>query len=138
MLSLASDIAYGVRGGRRAAATEAIRNAEAAGPAADATLHRALINLVEAKVIAAEGLDSALLDRAEALEGHVSIQRLYDTADLHRGLWSRYVEQLDTARAAIRRCITRARDAGEDYALATFLSYLADTEELAGDYAAAA
>ena len=138
VLSLASDVAYGVRGGRRAAAAEAIRNAEVAGPAADATLHRALINLVEAKVIAAEGLDSALLDRAEALEGHVSIQRLYDTADLHRGLWSRYVEHLDTARAAIRRCITRARDAGEDYALATFLAYLADTEELAGDYAAAA
>ena len=138
VLSLASDIAYGVRGGRRAAAAEAIRNAETAGPTADATLHRALINLVEAKVIAAEGLDSAILDRAEALEGHVSIQRLYDTADLHRGLWSRYVEHLDTARAAIRRCITRARDAGEDYALATFLAYLADTEELAGDYAAAA
>jgi DNA-binding CsgD family transcriptional regulator len=138
VLSLASDIAYGVRGGRRAAAAEAIRNAEAAGPAADATLHRALINLVEAKVIAAEGLDSAILDRAEALEGHVSIQRLYDTADLHRGLWSRYVERLDTARAAIRRCITRARDADEDYALATFLAYLADTEELAGDYTAAA
>ena len=138
VFALASDIAYGVRGGRRDAAAEAIRNAEAAGPAADGTLHRALINMLIAKVIAAEGLDSALLDRAKALEGHLSIQRLHDTADLQRGLWSRYVEHLDTARAALRRCVARAREAGEDYSLHTFLCYLADTEELAGDYAAAA
>ena len=41
---------------------------------------------------------------------------LHDTADLNRGLWSRYTDDLDTARAALRRCIARARDAGEDYA----------------------
>ena len=66
------------------------------------------------------------------------VPRLHDTADLNRGLWSRFVEDLETARAALRRSIARARDAGEDFALATFLSYLAATEELAGDYAAAA
>ena len=59
---------YGIRGGRRAAATEAISCAEAAGPAASPVLHRALINLVVAKVFAAEGLDAELLERAGRLE----------------------------------------------------------------------
>ena len=104
-------------------------------PAADAALHRALVNLVVAKVTAAEGLDTALLDRAERLEAGLPAARLHDTADLHRGLWSRYVEDLDTARAALQRCIARARDVGDDFALSTFLCYLAATEELAGDYA---
>ncbi len=63
---------------------------------------------------------------------------LYESADLHRGQWSRYTGDLDTAREALQRCIARARDAGDDFALAIFLSYLAATEELAGDYAAAA
>ena len=137
VFALASDIGYGIPGGRREAATEAISNAEAAGPAADAALHRALINLLIVKVTAAEGLDSQILHRAEALEGHVSIARLHDTADLQRGLWSRYVERVEVARTTLQRCIARARDAGEDYPLATFLAYLAGTEELAGDYAAA-
>jgi hypothetical protein len=91
-----------------------------------------------AKVRRGEGLDTELLERAERLEAMLPASPLHDTADLHRGLWSRYVEDLDTARAALQRCIARARDAGEDWALAMFLSYLAATEELAGDYAAAA
>ena len=180
-LALASDWVYGVGGGRRAAATEAISCAEAAGPAAVPALHRALVNLAVAKVFAAEGLDTGLLDRAGRLEAGLPALRLHDTADLHRallnllvarcrrgegldtelleraerleaalpaaplhdtadlyrGLWSRYTEDLDTARAALRRCVARARDVGEDWALAMFLSYLAATEELAGDYAAA-
>ena len=61
VLALASDVAYGIRGGRREAATEAIRYAEAAGPVADASLHRALLNLMEAKVNAGDGLDHDLL-----------------------------------------------------------------------------
>ena len=68
VLALASDWVYGIRGGRRAAATEAISCAEAAGPAASPVLHRALINLVVAKVFAAEGLDAELLERAGRLE----------------------------------------------------------------------
>ena len=137
VLALASDVAYGIRGRRREAAEESVRDAEAAGPAADASLHRALINLLVAKVTAGDGLDRRLLDRAERIEARVHIDRLHDTAELHRGLWSRYVEDPDGARAALRRCITRAREAGDDFALATFCGYLAATEELAGDYAAA-
>jgi DNA-binding CsgD family transcriptional regulator len=137
VLALASDTAYGIPGRRRDLAAEAIRNAEAAGPAADAALHRALLNLLMAKVLAGDGLDTELLERAEHLESRVPVARLYDAADLERGLWSRYVEKLDTARAALQRCIARAREAGDDYALFTFLSYLAATEELAGDYQAA-
>jgi DNA-binding CsgD family transcriptional regulator len=136
--ALASDPEYGIRGERRAAAKEAIRCAEAVGPAAAPSLHRALLNLMVAKVRRGEGLDTELLERAEHLEATLPASPLHDTADLHRGLWSRYVEDLDTARAALQRCIARARDAGEDWALAMFLSYLATTEELAGDYAAAA
>ena len=67
VLALASDFIYGIRGRRRAAATEAIGCAEAAGPAASPVLHRALINLVVAKVFAAEGLDAELLERAGRL-----------------------------------------------------------------------
>jgi DNA-binding CsgD family transcriptional regulator len=137
VLALASDIGYGIRGGRRAAALEAISCAEAAGPAATAVLHRALINLAAAKVSAAEGLDSELLDRAGRLEADLPAGRLHDTADLHSGVWARCVDDLETARVALQRCIARAREAGEDYALLTFLSYLAATEELAGDFAAA-
>ena len=138
VLALASDVAYGAPGSRRKAATEAIACAESAGPAAAATLHRALINLAMANVIAAEGLDRELLDRAAALEETLPVLRLHDTADLHLGLWSRYTEDLQTARAALGRSVARAREAGDDFALATFLSYLAATEQLAGDYAAAA
>jgi DNA-binding CsgD family transcriptional regulator len=138
VLAMASDRAYGIPGARRAAAIEAISCAEAAGPAADSALHRALINLVAVKVIAAEGLDAELLDRAASLEAHLPGLRLYDTADWRRGQYSRFVEDLDTARAALQRSIARARDAGDDYARWGFLSQLISTEQLAGDYAAAA
>jgi DNA-binding CsgD family transcriptional regulator len=135
-LALASDTVYGIPGRRRDLATEAIRCAEAAGPVADPALHRALLNLMVDKVVAGEGLDTGLLKRAERLEARVQTV-LYDSADLHRGLWSRYVEDLDTAREALQRSIARAREAGDDFAVWTFLSYLAATEEMAGDYPAA-
>jgi hypothetical protein len=137
-LALASDVVYGIPGGKRAAAIEAIRCAEVAGEAAAPALHRALLNLAVSKVTAAEGLDTGLLDRAAALEGSLPPLRLYDTADLQRGVWSRYVEDLDTARSALQRCIARAKDAGDDFMLWIFLCYLAVAEELAGNYAAAA
>jgi len=138
VLALASDWIYGIRGGRRAAAAEAISCAEAAGPAAVPALHRALICLTVAKVFAAEGLDTGLLDRAERLEADLPALRLHDTADLHRGLWSWFTDDVDTARAALRRSIARAREAGEDWALSSFWCYLAAAEELAGEYRAAA
>jgi DNA-binding CsgD family transcriptional regulator len=137
VLALASDVAYGIRDARREMAAEAARNAEAAGPAADVSLHRALINLLMAKVSAGDGLDRALLDRAERIEARVPIARLHDSADLHRGLWSQYAEDLGTARVALHPSIARAREAGDDFALATFCAYLASTEELAGDFTAA-
>ena len=138
VLALASDWVYGIRGGRRAAAAEAISYAEAAGPAAVPALHRALVSLMVAKVFAAEGLDTGLLDRAERLEADLPALRQHDTADLHRGVWSWYTDDPDTARAALRRSVARAREAGEDWALSLFCCYLAAAEELAGDYQAAA
>jgi len=138
LLSLACDVEYGIPGGRRAAALEAIRCAEATGPVANLSLHRALVNLVIAKVTTGEGLDVALLDRAEGLEYVESSIPLHDRADLHRGLWSCYVEDLDGSRSAVLRSMARARETGEDFGLWTCLAYLAQTEELAGDYAAAA
>jgi DNA-binding CsgD family transcriptional regulator len=137
VLMLVCDLDYGVSSGRREKAIEAIRSAEAAGPAADASLHQALINLAGAKVIAGDGLDHGLLDQAERLEAGMRLSRLQDSADLVRGLWARCTEELDLARAALSRSIGRARDAGDDFHLAAFLAYLADTEEQAGDYAAA-
>jgi DNA-binding CsgD family transcriptional regulator len=138
VLSLASDPVYGISGRRRAAATEAIGCAEAVGPSAAVVLHRALLNLVMAKVFAAEGLDAELLDRAERLEAGLPTGAVLNTADLHRGLWSRYTDDVDTARAALRRSIARARDVADDWTVATCLCHLAATEELVGDYAAAA
>ncbi len=137
VLALAADPEYGVRGRRRAVAAEAIRCAEAAGAAANSSLHRALLNLLVVQVRRGEGLDPELLERAERLEPGLPAAPLHDTADLYRGLWSRYTDDLDVARTALHRCIARARDVGEDWALSTFLSYLAAAEELAGNYAAA-
>jgi DNA-binding CsgD family transcriptional regulator len=137
VLALASDHEYGIPHGRRAAAIEAIDCAGAAGPAANSSLHAALLNLVVAKVRGGEGLDAELLGHAERLEAELPAFPLLDTADLYRGLWARRVEDLDAARAALRRCIVRAREAGDDWALAMFLSYLATADELAGDYPAA-
>ncbi|HEX4659437.1 MAG TPA: AAA family ATPase [Streptosporangiaceae bacterium] len=137
VLALASDIVYGIRGGRRAAAAEAISCAEAAGAAANPSLHRALVNLAAGQAAAGGGLDTGLLDRASGLEASLPVLRLYDSADLYRGLWSRYVDDLDLARAALGRCIARAADIGDDYAQCAFLTYLALTEVLAGDFAAA-
>ena len=136
VLALASDVIYGIPGGRRAAALEAISCAEAAGPQAAAALHRALLNLFMAKATAAEGLDVGLLDRAASLEASLPQNRLHDSADLHRG-WSRYVEDLDTARSALERSVSRARESGDDFATSIFLTYLAKTEVLAGNYSAA-
>ncbi len=136
VLSLASDVALGMPGYRRAA-VEAINCAEQAGPDASRALHRALLNLVRAKVVAGEGLDSGLLDRAAGLEVSHPVARLWDAADQCRA-WSRYVEDLETARTALRRSIERGRDTGEEFALWAFLAYLATTEAMAGDYAAAA
>jgi DNA-binding CsgD family transcriptional regulator len=138
VLALASDYSYGIPGRRRAAAAEAISCAEIAGPDATPALHRALVNLAVAGVYAAEGLDTSILDRAERLEAALPVVQLYDMADLHRGIWSAYVDDLQTARAALGRCADRARTSGDDYPLSIFLSYLATVEELAGDFAAAA
>ena len=138
ILALASDVVYGIPGKRRAAAIEAISCGDQAGEAAAPAVHRALLNLMVAKVTAGEGLDGELLDRAERLEARAPVARLHDSADVCRGLWSRCVEDLDTARTAMHRSIEKAREAGEDYALVTFMSYLAATEELAGDYETAA
>jgi hypothetical protein len=114
VFALGSDPAYGLREGRRAAADEAIRSAEAAGSGvAGLALHRALVNLAAAKVAAAEGLDGELLDRAAALEDDLTIDRLYDRADLIRGVWSACVEEMDASRAALRRCIRLARERGD-------------------------
>jgi DNA-binding CsgD family transcriptional regulator len=138
IMALASEVSYGLRGGRRAAAIEAIECAERVGPAAIPALHRALLNLMIAKVVGGEGLDAALLDRAQDLELRQHGFRLPETADLNRGLWARYVDDLNTARRALLAVIERAENLGDDFSLYTFLSYLAATEELAGDYAAAA
>jgi DNA-binding CsgD family transcriptional regulator len=138
VLALASDYSYGIPGRRRTAAAEAISCAEIAGPDATPALHRALINLAVAKVYAAEGLDSSILDRAELLEPAVATVRLHDSADLHRGIWSAYLEDLETARAALRRCADKARASGDDYPLSIFLCYLATVDEFAGEYSAAA
>jgi hypothetical protein len=137
VLAQAAHVVYGIPGGRRAAALEAISCAETAGAAADAALHRALVLLFIAKVTAAEGLEVGLLDRAVRLEAGLPPTRLHDSADVHRA-WSRFTEDLDTARAALRRSMVRARDLNDDLALATSLCFLATTEVLAGDYAAAA
>jgi hypothetical protein len=77
VLALASDSVYGLRTGRRAAATEAISSADQAGPPADPALHRALINLAVVKLTAAEGLDGSLLDRAASLEPDLPVLRLH-------------------------------------------------------------
>ena len=114
VLALATDFIYGIRGGRRAAATEAIGCAEAADPAVSPVLHRALNNLVVAKVYAAEGLDAELLERAGRLEASLPASRLTTRRSAPRdGSW--YTDDLDTARAALQRSIARARDVGEDY-----------------------
>jgi DNA-binding CsgD family transcriptional regulator len=136
VLALASDMMYGIRGRRRAAAIEAIGRAEEAGAAAEPSLHRALINLAAVKVTAGEGLDTDLLDRAASLEPRLPVLRIYDSADTYRA-WSRYTEDLDLARAALGRCIARAADIGDDFAQWAFLGYVAVTEELAGDFTAA-
>src|SRR5262249_10230637 len=109
-LPLLTDLTDVVHG---AAAAEAIRSAEKAGDAAADSLHRARINLAVAKANAAEGLDTALLDRAAGLEPRLSVLWAHDTADTYRALWSRYNEDLDTARSALRRCIAHAEDAGD-------------------------
>jgi DNA-binding CsgD family transcriptional regulator len=138
VFALASDYAYGIHGRRRSAAAEAISCAEAAGAVALPALHRALINLAVAQVYAAEGLNTSLLDRAARLEASLPAVQLHDTADLHRGIWSAFLDDLDTARVALGRCVERARASGDDYPLSVFLSYLATVEVLAGDFAAAA
>jgi len=138
VLSLASDYAYGIPGRRRGSAMEAISRAEAAGPAASSSLHKALLHLAVAKVADGEGVDAELLDRAERLEATLPGVPLHDSAELHRALWSGYTEDLRTARPAMQRCVARARDAGEDLLVAIFLSHQALEEELAGDYAVAA
>ena len=138
IFALASDYAYGIRCRRQTAAVEAISCAEAAGAQALPALHRALINLAVAQVYAAEGLNTSLLDRAARLEANLPALQLHDTADLHRGLWSAFIDDLDTARLALGRCVERARASGDDYPLSVFLSYLATAEVRAGDFAAAA
>ena len=67
VLALASDYSYGIRGGRRAVAIEAISCAEKAGPAAVPALHRALINLAVAKV---HDLDAAAESARAAVAAH--------------------------------------------------------------------
>lgn len=137
LLALASDPYYGLPSGRQARAAEAIGCAEAVGPAANRSLHKALINLAIAKVSAGEGLDAGLLERAEELEQAVPGIPPYDTADHCRGVWYRYTDDMQTQRSALSRVTDRARDTGDDFTLSAALVYMALVNELAGDYAAA-
>ncbi|HSZ39906.1 MAG TPA: AAA family ATPase [Trebonia sp.] len=137
LLSLACDPVYGLRDGRRAAAVDAIRHAEAAGPDANASLHRALVYLAYAKGNDDGAVDAALLDRAERLEPLLPGIPVYATADKFRGELYRYTDDLDASRAAYGRLLARAREAGDEFAVASFLASLATTEQLAGDHAAA-
>jgi DNA-binding CsgD family transcriptional regulator len=137
LLSLACDPVYGLRDGRRAAAVEAIRHAEAAGPDANASLHRALVYLAYAKGNDDGAVDAALLDRAERLEPLLSGLPVYATADKLRGELHRYTDDLEASRAAYGRLLARAREAGDEFAVASFLASLATTEQLAGDHVAA-
>jgi DNA-binding CsgD family transcriptional regulator len=61
---------------------------------------------------------------------------LMSTADFSRGLWSRNIEDVDTARSSMQRSIARARATDEDWGLSVSLSYLAAIDELAGEYGA--
>ena len=53
-------------------------------------------------------------------------------------MWSRYTDDVDTARAALRRSIARARDTGDDLRWLTFLCLPGGDRGAGGDYAAAA
>ena len=83
VLTQAAHVVYGIPGGRRGAALEAISCAETAGAVADGALHRALVLLFIAKATAAEGLEARLLDQAARLEADLPPPRLRDSADLH-------------------------------------------------------
>src|SRR5262249_19626121 len=130
--ALASDVVYGIRGGKRAAAAAAIRAAEKAGDAAAHSLHRAPINLARGNAHAAEGLGPVRLARPARLGPRLSVPWPHAPPETYRPLWSRYNEDLDTARSALRRCIAHAEDAGDEFTLRVYYSYLATTEELAG------
>ena len=96
-------------------------SAVGAGSAAAASLHRALLNLVIAKVTAGEGLDCSLLAQAAPLEPELPPGPLHYTADLYRGLWSRFVEDLDTSRAALRAASPAPATPARTTPLSTFL-----------------
>lgn len=136
-LALASDADYGEPGGTRAAAEEAIRCADLTGTVT-ATLHRALGNLVEVKLDAGAGLDHGLLDRARQIEADLRLTGLNESADALLGYWSKSVDDLDASRAALRRCLARAQETGQEMAAGLFHVHLAATEGLAGDYRACA
>ena len=102
VLALASDFVYGIRGGRRDAADRGdplrrggrSRRGRLPAPGPDqpdgGQGHRGR----------RAGHRAARPGRATG--GRAATARLHDTADLHRGLWSRYTDDLDTARTALR------------------------------------
>ena len=137
VLALASDCVYGIRGGRRAAAIEAISCAEAAGPAASRCCTVRSSTWSWRRSSRPRGWTPAARPRGTPGGGLASCPAARHRRSAPR-VWSWYTDDLDTARAALQRSIARARDAGEDWALSLFWCYLAATEELAGDYAAAA
>ena len=102
VLALASDVIYGIPGGKRDAALDAISCAEAAGAPADRRAAPCAPQPVHGQGDRGRGLDTGLLDRAAGREASLPPGRWYDSADMHRG-WSRFIEDLDTARAALRR-----------------------------------
>ncbi|GAB3434312.1 ATP-binding protein [Flindersiella endophytica] len=98
----------------------------------------ALVMQASLRLSAGEGLDYALVERAEAVEQRAPWMPLANRPSVIRGFWLRVVEDLDGARSALTHTLTCARRHGDEGALPVLLGHLALTECWAGRYAEAA
>lgn len=98
----------------------------------------ALVMQASLRLSAGEGLDLALVERAEAVEQRAPWMSLTNRPSVIRGFWLRVVEDLAGAREALSQTLTYARRQGDEGALPVLLGHLALTECWAGRYASAA
>jgi DNA-binding CsgD family transcriptional regulator len=116
---------------RRDLATRALRRLHDAD-AAPVTRHRAIGALVDAELSAGLGLNSDLLDEAQALEQQLDSVALNDSADGMRALFAYQTGDLETSRRALQRMRRRAAASEQSIMAGVFSVHLAAVEAYSG------
>lgn len=135
--TLSSDRFFGDFARRAYHAELAVRYAEQADPRGFCT-YKALLQLIEIKVDAGEGLDHDLVARARELEADIPGPPMPYTVDIYCARGMITTDDLDAARSVLESALVHARAVADDISISVLGMALGEAQLLGGDATAAA